>query len=98
MIGWCGLEYLPELRETEIAYLLSRAAWGRGYATEAAGAALRFGFESARLEELIGLVHPDNAGSIRVLEKIGMRQADRLTLWGMEMLRYRCRRSGPEEF
>jgi [ribosomal protein S5]-alanine N-acetyltransferase len=87
--GWCGLEHLAELDETEVAYLLSKRAWGRGFATEAARAAVRFGFETAGLEQIIGLVHPENAGSVRVLEKCGLRFADRITLWGMEMSRYR---------
>ncbi len=91
LIGWNGLEYLPELNEVEVAYLLSHQAWGRGYATEAAGAAIRFGFEAKGLEAIIGLVHPDNAASIHVLEKCGLRYADRIELWGLEMLRYRIR-------
>ncbi len=69
--GWCGLEHLAELNETEVAYLLSKRVWGRGFATEAARAAVRFGFETAGLEQIIGLVHPENAGSVRVLEKCG---------------------------
>ena len=79
----------PELGETEVAYLLSRQVWGRGYATEAARAAVRYGFEAARLQAIIGLVHPENAASIRVLEKCGMQLADRVALWGLEMCRYR---------
>ena len=93
VVGWNGLEFLPELRVTEVAYLLSRSVWGRGYATEAARAAVKFGFEKAELDQIIGLVHPDNIGSMRVLEKCGMTFTDRLALWGMEMLRYRIARS-----
>ena len=73
-------------------YLLSRRVWGRGYATEAARAAVRYGFEVAGLQAIIGLVHPENAASIRVLEKCGMKLADRVTLWGLEMCRYRLER------
>lgn len=89
VVGWSGLEYLPELGETEVAYLLSRGVWGRGYATEAARATVRFGLERRGLEAIIGLVHPENAGSVQVLKKCGMTLVDRLTLWGMEMERYR---------
>lgn len=96
VVGWNGLEYLPELDETEVAYLLSERVWGRGYATEAARAALQFGFEVQTLPAIIGLVHPDNAGSIRVLEKCGMTYVDRLTLWGMQLSRYRVQRAAPE--
>lgn len=93
LIGWNGLEYLSELDEVEVAYLLSKRVWGRGYATEAAQAAVRFGFETAALPAVIGLVHPENAASIRVLEKCGLQYADRITLWGMGMSRYRITRS-----
>lgn len=92
IVGWSGLEYLPELRQTEVAYLLSKRVWGRGYATEAARAAVRYSFETAQLDQIIGLVHPGNAASVRVLEKCGMTLAGRLALWGMEMLRYRVSR------
>ena len=97
VVGWCGLEYLPELNETEVAYLLSNRVWGRGYATEAARASVQFGFGSARLEKITGLVHPENLGSVRVLEKCGLTFADRITLWGMEMSRYRINRATYED-
>lgn len=88
VLGWTGLEYLPELDQTEVAYLLSRQVWGRGYATESARTALEFGFGTCNLPAIIGLVHPENAASIRVLEKCGLLFTNRLTLWGLEMLRY----------
>ncbi len=89
VIGWDGLEYLPETDENEVAYLLSHQAWGCGYATEAATAAVKFGFEKAHLKSIIGLVHPGNAGSIRVLEKCGLTFVDCKVYWGLEMCRYR---------
>jgi [ribosomal protein S5]-alanine N-acetyltransferase len=92
IVGWTGLEYIAELQQTELAYLLSRSVWGRGYATEAGRAAARFAFDAAGVQELIGLVHPGNAASIRVLEKCGMRLVDRVTLWDLEMCRYRVLR------
>ena len=88
VIGWTGLEYLPETDETEVAYLLSRTVWGRGFATEAACAAVRFGKETYRLPVIIGLVHPENIASIKVLEKCGLVFNNRATYWGLEMLRY----------
>lgn len=97
VVGWNGLEYLPELGEAEVAYLLSRRVWGRGCATEAAAAAVQYGFETAGLPAIIGLVNPENVGSIRVLEKCGMTFADRLTLWGLDMSRYRVGRASYEQ-
>ncbi len=89
--GWTGLEYLPELDQTEVAYLLSKQVRGRGYATEAARAAIAFGFGTCHLPVIIGLVHPENVASVRVLEKCGLTFTDRLTLWELEMLRYSTR-------
>jgi [ribosomal protein S5]-alanine N-acetyltransferase len=91
VVGWNGLEYLPELDEVEVAYLLSRRVRGHGFATQVASAAVRFGFESTGLKKIIGLVHPQNAPSIRVLEKCGLVFTDRLTWWGLEMSRYQIK-------
>src|SRR4030043_1381825 len=88
IIGWAGLQYLPELDGTEVGFLLDRPFWGRGYATEAALASLRFGFDNFSLDHIIALVHPDNLPSRRVIGKCGMRFIDHLTLWGVELLRY----------
>jgi len=97
VVGWNGLRYLPELDETEVAYLLSRQVWGKGYASEAARAALRFGFQTAGLEKIIGLVHRDNIASISVLEKCGLRFIDRVTIWGMELSRFCIERASHEQ-
>ena len=89
LVGWNGLEYLNELEEVEVAYLLSHEVWGKGYATEAARAAVRYGFETMELPAITGLVHPENAGSIRVLEKAGLTLVDQIHLWDIDLLRYR---------
>jgi RimJ/RimL family protein N-acetyltransferase len=88
LIGWNGLTYLPETGETEVAYLLARPYWGHGLTTEAARASLRFGFEVHGLDPIIALVHPENARSIRVIEKLGMAFTRRAEYFGMELLRY----------
>ena len=72
MIVWCGLGFLPEIDETEVAYLLDKDYWNRGYATEAARISLVYGFEEAGLDSIIALSFPENAASRRVMEKIGM--------------------------
>lgn len=56
----------------EIEWRLARAAWGHGYATEAAGAALRFGFETLGLDEIVAFTVPANARSREVMERLGM--------------------------
>jgi [ribosomal protein S5]-alanine N-acetyltransferase len=87
--GWAGLQYLVELEETEVAYMLARPLWGKGLGTQAAGAAIEFGFRQCGLDHIIGLVHPDNKASIRVLEKCGLAYQETITLWGMELTRHR---------
>jgi RimJ/RimL family protein N-acetyltransferase len=71
LLGHCGLGYLAETNEIEIDYALATAYWGQGIATEAVHASLRFGFETAQLERIIGLVVPENTASRRVLEHTG---------------------------
>ena len=86
IIGWAGLQYLPELNETEVGFLLDRPFWGKGYATDAALASLRFGFGQCNLDHIIALVHPDNLASRRVIEKCGMRYVQTISLWDMELM------------
>lgn len=93
IIGWVGLQYLPELAETEVGYLLSRSCWGRGYATEAARASFQYGFDHFDFDHLIALVHPGNLASRRVLEKCGLVDVGTLAIWGLDLLRYRVARA-----
>jgi RimJ/RimL family protein N-acetyltransferase len=88
IVGWAGLQYLPELNETEVGYLLDRPFWGKGYATEAALASMDFGFERFSLDHIIALVHPDNLASRRVIDKCGMTYVETLSLWGIQLMRY----------
>jgi RimJ/RimL family protein N-acetyltransferase len=59
--------------EVELGYRFKRSAWGKGYATEAATAVLAWalGPDGPRLEEVIGVTHPENEASQRVLLKAG---------------------------
>ncbi|HLM01632.1 MAG TPA: GNAT family N-acetyltransferase, partial [Pyrinomonadaceae bacterium] len=52
LTGYCGLQYLDETPNVEIYYGYFKEFWGKGYATEAAKALLRFGFEEAKLEKI----------------------------------------------
>jgi RimJ/RimL family protein N-acetyltransferase len=72
LIGDCGLFPADGVGpEVELAYGLAPDVWGRGYATEAAAACVRAGFEQLRLERIVADVDPANAASMRVLEKAG---------------------------
>ena len=58
----------------EIVYVLAPAAWGRGYATEIAAAVVRYGFDVLGYDRVSATVDSDNAPSIKILEKVGMRK------------------------
>jgi ribosomal-protein-alanine N-acetyltransferase len=88
IIGWVGLQFLPELDETQVGFLLDKPIWGKGYATEAARASIQFGFDQLDFNQLIALVHPENTASRRVLDKCGMTYIETIRLWGMDIMRH----------
>jgi len=84
-IGWFCLKYVPKTVEVEVGYRLLPEAWGRGYATEGARALVRRGFAELGLYRIIGLTHPDNVASQRVLLKTGLRDAGWGRYYGREL-------------
>lgn len=89
LLGWSGLQYLPETDEIEIGFLLGKSYWGIGLATESAHAGLEFGFNTLGLQEIVGIVHPENFASQRVLEKIGLKYVRQAKYFGMACLQYK---------
>jgi RimJ/RimL family protein N-acetyltransferase len=63
-----------EHRQGEIGYVIHPDHSGKGYATEAAGAMLRLGFDELRLHRIMGRIDARNTASARVLERLGMRR------------------------
>ena len=79
VIGSCGIRLKPEHDwEADIGYALAPEHWGMGYATEAAFAIVSFGFRELKLHRVSSWCIADNAGSARVLEKVGLRLEGRL--------------------
>ena len=72
LIGACDLS-LIESNVVDLGYMLSAEQWGMGYATEIALALVDAAFFELRAQRVISTVDVNNAASIRVLEKIGMR-------------------------
>jgi RimJ/RimL family protein N-acetyltransferase len=62
----------PFVPAVEIGWRLPRAAWGQGYATEAAQAALEFAFTRLQVPEVVAITVPGNEASRRVMERLGM--------------------------
>ena len=77
--GWPGLE---------VGWILARAVWGRGYATELGAAVRDLAFGVLGVPHLISVIHRDNAASIRVAEKIGSRLEGEYDLNGAPHLIY----------
>lgn len=72
LAGSCGFHADTSANERELYFVLRRDAWGRGLGTEIVVALIDFGFRELGLSRLFGVAHPDNAASIRVMERAGM--------------------------
>lgn len=87
LVGFCGLRYFTDTEgsnsEVEILYGIGSGQCGKGLATEAAAAVLRYGFEESKLERIYAGADPPNAASFRVMEKLGMKYAQRMTINGV---------------
>jgi RimJ/RimL family protein N-acetyltransferase len=78
-IGWCSLaRWDPIYRSAKMGYCLEEAAWGKGFATEAAGALLRWGFDTLDLNRVQAETDTRNKASCRVLEKLQFVREGRL--------------------
>jgi RimJ/RimL family protein N-acetyltransferase len=77
--GWPGFE---------LGWMLRRASWGHGYASEGARCALAHGFTAMGRTHVISLIRPDNQPSIRVAERLGETLEGRTELFGHEALVY----------
>lgn len=75
-IGYVGLKHLrlthPLSPNIEVGWRLAYEAWGQGYASEAAKEALRYGFETLALPEIVAFTVPANKRSLAVMKRIGM--------------------------
>lgn len=75
-IGFVGIKplmpALPFAPGVEIGWRLAQPFWGRGYASEAANAALSVGFEQVALDEIVAFTATDNLRSRAVMERLGM--------------------------
>jgi RimJ/RimL family protein N-acetyltransferase len=73
LIGRIGL-YQPEgWPGLEVGWLLERAAWGQGYATEGGHTALEHGFRTLSAERIVSVIHVQNKASMQVAERLGER-------------------------
>jgi len=88
-IGWCGLKFGEMKNETDIGFRFFEEEWNKGYATESAVACVHYGFEKLKLKRIIGRAMKDNIGSIKVLEKIGLKYEEDTEFDGKEAVIYK---------
>jgi len=88
LLGRCGLQYLVEVDGVEVDFLLGKAYWNQGYATEAGRASIDYGWQQLGLNRIAGIVHTGNLASQRVLEKLGLRRRERAQFFGIDCYRY----------
>jgi RimJ/RimL family protein N-acetyltransferase len=72
-IGMCGLIKRDNLPDADVGFAFLPKYWMKGYAFESASAVLKYAKETLGLKRILGIVNPDNAASIRVLEKLGLK-------------------------
>ena len=70
-IGMCGLIKREQLQDIDLGYAFLPEYWTKGYAVESASCVLAFGHRVLGLKKVVAIVTPSNAGSIKVLERLG---------------------------
>jgi len=85
-VGFGGLRSLFGM--PEVVYHFAPPYWGKGLATELARASLRYGFEEHRFERIVAIAKPENAASIRVMEKVGMHYEMQTSYYDIDVVQY----------
>jgi RimJ/RimL family protein N-acetyltransferase len=88
VVGRAGLYYPPDWPGLEVGWTVAREHWGKGYAAEAGRRACEWGHEQLGVRHIHSLIHPENASSIRVAEKLGEALEGRHRTRGFELLVY----------
>lgn len=75
LIGACGIHISDKQnREGWIGYVLNKEYWGKGYGTDIAKILLNFGFNQLKLHRIYATCDPENLGSEKIMQKIGMKK------------------------
>jgi len=88
-IGRIGCHEPEGFPAFEIAYTLAPAAWGKGYAREGAGAALRYAREVLKRTTITSIIRPANVASIRVAQSLGAVAGETVEFYGAPSVLYR---------
>lgn len=72
IIGWSGLQPVEDSDQIQLTYGIAPAFWRKGIGYETARAWLEYGFNQLDLEQILGITDPQNVGSCKIMEKLGM--------------------------
>jgi len=89
LLGRVGCQEPEGFPAFEIGYVLSRDAWGQGYAREGAAAALQFARDTLERTDITSIIRPANAGSIKVATSLGAVAAETVEFYGAPSVLYR---------
>ncbi|MCU7934893.1 MAG: GNAT family N-acetyltransferase [Candidatus Thiodiazotropha sp. (ex Dulcina madagascariensis)] len=91
LIGFCGVgpEVVGDVEEINLGYRLARQYWGRGLASESAGAVLTYAFCQKQLESVVVIIEPEHIASMRVAEKAGFSHYQNVEFHGRPARLYR---------
>lgn len=93
MFGYCGFQYFDKTPDIEIVFGYLKEYWGKGIATEAARACLKFGFEKLSFEKVFAATVPENTASRSVLEKINMKYDEITVHYNLNLLLFSITRN-----
>jgi ribosomal-protein-alanine N-acetyltransferase len=93
LIGFGGYWFFRDPPELELLYGVAAERWDHGFATEAARALVRYGFETLQFPEVRGSTDALNGASVRVLEKAGLQFDRRAATAGLDTVHYRLKRT-----
>ena len=89
-LGICGLIKRDTLDDVDLGFAFLPRFWGQGYAHESAAAVLAYGREVLELDRIVAITSPDNAPSIRLLEKLGLRLEKSFDMGGVPTQLFAC--------
>ncbi len=96
-IGRIGLQYLDWFDDVELVWMLKKSAWGVGYGTEGARAAIKYGFNTLELPRMTSIIHTVNEPSIRLANKLGMKFERQLERQNIQFLEFSLNREDMDQ-
>lgn len=88
LFGWSGIQPLDGTDEIEVGYGMIPEYWSKGIGFECAKAWIDFGFKEKNLERIVAVASPENVGSWRIMEKLGMKREKYGEHYGMYCVFY----------